>query len=600
MKKVKRAHGLSLFRESIRLVWASSPGWATVNITLSALRSILPLALVVLIKILIDDITGAVNSGPATPFNSLLWKIIAVVAVYFLDEATADLSNYVWKKQALSLEIYMHDLLHAKAVRLDLINFEQPGYYDTLSRAAREAPWRPNSIVNNLISMLRGLLSLLLMAGLLLSLHWMAAVALVIVNIPGIWLRFHYAGLLYNFQREQTPEARRSGYFNWLLTGDRPSREMRLFGLGEYFISLFRKSFLKQKEEEVNIIRKRTMIELISDVVKASVIFLIILYIARQTIGERLTLGQMAMFLLAFRQGMIYIKELFGSAASLYEDSLFIADAFEFLNLKESLKAVPPVITPAPLSDSIVVKNLSFSYPGNSSPAIRNVSFEIRKGEIIALAGPNGAGKSTLVKLLARLYDPDEGSIKYDGTNIRNIEPELYRKQFSVVFQDFMLYNMKAGENIRMGNLDERDPESGIRKSAEITGVHDLISNLPKGYDTVIGTLFDDSRELSWGEWQRIALSRALFRDAPVLILDEPSSALDAQSEYDIFSRFREIVNGRTSILISHRFTSVSLADRIIVLDKGSVTESGTHDELMALKGVYYDMYIKQSRRYER
>jgi ATP-binding cassette subfamily B protein len=163
-----------------------------------------------------------------------------------------------------------------------------------------------------------------------------------------------------------------------------------------------------------------------------------------------------------------------------------------------------------------------------------------------------------------------------------------------------MLYNMKAGENIRMGNLDERDPESGIRKSAEITGVHDLISNLPKGYDTVIGTLFDDSRELSWGEWQRIALSRALFRDAPVLILDEPSSALDAQSEYDIFSRFREIVNGRTSILISHRFTSVSLADRIIVLDKGSVTESGTHDELMALKGVYYDMYIKQSRRYER
>ncbi len=600
MKNATTAHGLSLFRESVRLVWASSPGWATVNIILSALRSFLPLAFVVLIKVVIDDITSAVSAGPGSIPEVLIWKIVAVVAVYFLDEATADLGNFVWKKQSLALEIHMYGLLHARAARLDLINFEQPGFYDTLARAAREAPWRPNSIVSNLIYMLKGLLSLVLMAGLLLTLHWTAALALVVVNIPGIWLRFHYAGILYDFQKEQTPEARKSGYFNWLLTGDRPSREVRLFGLGDYFISLFRKSFLKQKEEEVNIIRKRTMIELVSDIVKALVIFVIIFYIARQTIGNKLTLGQMAMFLLAFRQGMIYIKDLFNSAAGLYEDSLFIADAYDFLNLKESLKAEPPVVIPSPLRDSIVVENLTFSYPGNAIPAIKGVSFEIRRGEIIALAGPNGAGKSTLVKLLARLYDPDSGVIRYDGTDIRNIDPDLYRKHFSVVFQDFMLYNMKAGENIRMGNLDEKDPEERLRQSAEMTGVHHLINSLPKGYDTVIGTLFDDSRELSWGEWQRIALARALFRDAPLLILDEPSSALDAQTEYDIFSRFREIVKDRTSILISHRFTSVSLADRIIVLDKGSVAETGTHNELMELKGIYYDMFTKQSGRYAR
>jgi len=354
------------------------------------------------------------------------------------------------------------------------------------------------------------------------------------------------------------------------------------------------------KEEEINIVRKRTMIELISDVVKAAAIFGMLLFVARQTINGKLTLGQMAMFLLAFRQGMIYIKDLFGSLAGLYEDSLFIKDTFEFLNLKEKVTAAPPVIIPAPLKKGINVENLSFTYPGNNVPTINNVSFEIKEGEIIALAGPNGAGKSTLVRLLTRLYDPDTGSVKYDGNDIRNMDPEKYRKFFSVIFQDFMLYNVDVGENIRMGNIDETRIDEKISSVAAVTGVHELINNLPKGYRTVIGNLFDDSRELSWGEWQKLALARALFRDAPVLILDEPSSALDADTEHEIFSRFREIVKGRTSILISHRFTNVSLADRIIVLDKGTIAETGNHDDLMKKRGIYFSMYTKQGSRFGR
>jgi ABC-type multidrug transport system fused ATPase/permease subunit len=308
----------------------------------------------------------------------------------------------------------------------------------------------------------------------------------------------------------------------------------------------------------------------------------------------------MAMFLLAFRQGMIYIKDLFSSLAGLYEDSLFIGDTFEFLNLKESVTASEPVIIPSPLKEKIVADNVTFTYPGNNFRTINNVSFEIKRGEIIALVGPNGAGKSTLVRLLCRLYDSDSGNIKYDGIDVRNIDPEEYRKHFSVVFQDFMLYNLTAGENIRMGNIDEKSPAVRITASAKSTGVHDLIDNLPNGYETVIGNLFDESRELSWGEWQKIALARALFRDAPILILDEPSSALDADTEYDIFSRFREIVKDRTSILISHRFTNVSLADRIIVLDKGEIAETGTHDELMKRGGIYFTMFTKQSSRFNK
>jgi ATP-binding cassette, subfamily B, bacterial len=589
---------IRLFTESLKLVWKSAPGWTFANIVLSVLRSVFPLLLIWLLKVVVDDITRAAAS--LSQNYNLVWPISAVVVTWFLDEATSDFSGFVRKKQSMKLEIYMYGLLHSKAVKLDLINFERPEYFDCLTRASREAPWRPNSILNNLVSMLRGLLSLLLMAGLIFTLHWTLAVLLLVANIPGIWLRLYYADILYNFQKQQTPESRKSSYFNWLLTGDRPSRELRLFGLGNYFMNLFKKSFLKQKEEEINIIKRRTIIELVSNLFKASALLITLLFIAHLTIDRKLTLGQMTMFLLAFRQGMIFIKDLFGSIAGLYEDSLFIGDTFEFLNLKENVTAVEPVIKPGPLKKKISVENLSFKYPGNNFSTINKVSFEIKKGEIIALVGPNGAGKSTLVRLLCRFYDPDSGNVKYDGHNIRNIDPEEYRTQFSVVFQDFMLYNLSAGENIRMGNIDEKNPENKIKASAKTTGVHDLIDNLPDGYETIIGNLFDDSRELSWGEWQKIALARAFFRDAPVLILDEPSSALDADTEYDIFSRFREIVKGRTSILISHRFTNVSLADRIIVLDKGAIAETGTHDELMKRRGIYFTMFTKQSNRFNK
>lgn len=589
---------IRLFRESVRLVWESAPGWALANIVMSVLRSILPLGIIWLLKVVIDDITLSARQGAGATMANVLWPIVALAIIWFLDEASSDFSNYVRKKQSLKLEIYMYGLLHSKSVKLDLINFERPEYFDCLARASREAPWRPNSILNNIISMLRGLLSLLLMAGLIFTLHWSLAVVLLAANIPGIWLRLHYANVLYNFQREQTPEARKSAYFNWLLTGDRPSRELRLFGLGNYFKDLFRTSFLKQKEEEVNIIRKRTQIEFISNLFKASALLITLLFIGRETIGGQLSLGQMAMYLMAFRQGMIYIKDLFVSMAGLYEDSLFIGDTFEFLNLKENIIARDPIQEVFPLNKNLVVENLSFTYPGNNFSTIKDVSFKINKGEIIALVGANGAGKSTLVRLLCRLYDPDSGAVKVDGNDIKNMDPEEYRKLFSVVFQDFMLYNLSAGENIRMGDIAEDAPDEKIRKAAVETGIHNLIKSFPNGYDTVIGNLFDDSRELSWGEWQKIALARALFRDAPVLILDEPSSALDAETEYDIFSRFREIVKGRTSILISHRFTNVNLADRIIVMDRGSIVETGTHDELIKRGGTYFTMYTKQSSRF--
>lgn len=592
---------IRLFRESLKLVWQSAPGWASANAILSVVRSVLPLLLLWFLKNVIDIITTASSSHTGvSSFSVILWPVISLIIIWFLDEALSDTGNYIRKKQSLKFEVHMYDLLHSKATRLDLINFENPEYFDCLSRASKEATWRPNNILNNLVSILKALLSLLLMAGLIFTLNRALALLLLAANIPAIWLRLHYAAILYNFNRGQTPESRKSAYFNWLLTGDRPSREIRLFGLGGYFQALFKKSFLKQKEEELNIIRKRTLIELVSDLFKSAALLFSILFIARQTINGSITLGQMAMFLIAFRQGMMYIKDLLSSVAGLYEDGLFIGDTFEFLNLKENVTAREPESVPSPLKKNILIQNLTFTYPGNNSASINNLTFELNKGEVTAIVGPNGAGKSTLARLLCRLYDADSGSIIYDGINIRHFDPDMYRKHFSVVFQDFMLYNLPAGENIRLGNTDKESSSEEIKEAASATGVHDLISNLPRGYDTLIGNLFDESRELSWGEWQKIALARALFRDAPVLILDEPSSSLDPETEYEIFSRFRELVKDRTSILISHRFTNVSLADRIIVLDKGSIVETGSHTELMKNKGIYHSMYTKQSSRFEK
>ena len=588
-----------LFWKAVKLVWESAPGWATTNIFISIARSIFPLILVYLIKQLVDGITMAAGQTGDVNSNLIIWYILAVVIIIFLDEAATSLGNLVRNKQSFRLESHMHNLLHSKSIQLDLQHFENPEYYDSLARATREAPYRPNTIVNNLISIARGLLSLLLMAGLLFYLHWVIVIILLAANIPGIWLRLHYAGVLYNFKREQTPAARKTAYFKWLLTGDRPSRELRLFGLGDYFANLFNKNFRKLKEEEIGIIRKRTSIELITGIFKAAAFLLALVYIAKETVSSQISVGDMAMYLVAFRQGMVYIKDVFSSLAGLYEDNLFIGDTFEFLNLKEQIVAVPPVIEPGSFNRSINVSNLSFSYPGTGEPLLKNLNLEIRNGETIALVGANGAGKSTLVRLLCRLYDPAEGKITLDGKNITHMDPASYRKLFSVIFQDFMLYNLSAGDNIRMGDIFMPQNRERIKTSASQTGIDELIEALPKGYDTVIGRLFDDSRELSWGEWQKIAMARALYRDAPVLILDEPTSALDASTEYELFSRFKEITRDRTSILISHRFSNVSLADRILVLDNGTIAEEGTHEKLMKAGGIYNEMYTKQSSGYK-
>lgn len=581
------------------MVFTASPQYTWSVIFLSLFASILPLGLIWSIKKLIDVVTVAAETGSYDSTRMAIYLAVAIAVIYFIEESLQSLINIVRKKQSYKVESYMFGLIHSKSISLDLLHFENPKYYDTLSRASREAPYRPSSIVSNITGLLRSGLSLLLMAGLLSFLNiWLLAL-LIVANIPGIWLRIHFSDILYNFKKELSPTARKAAYFNWLITGDRPSREQRLFGLGEYFSGIFKKHFDQQQTEEIKIIRKRSMIELISGLFKAVAVLVAIWYIVNQAIGSWISLGDLAMYLLAFRMGMTFLKQMLGSLAGLYEDNLFVSDVFEFLNLKEKVVAVEPVVKVGSLSKAIEFEDLCFAYPGTEGNVLCGLNLDLRKGETLALVGANGAGKTTLARLLCRLYDPTDGQIMIDGNDIRNIDPLDYRRMFSVLFQDFMLYNMSAGENIIAGDIKNMDDMARLESAADLAGIKTFIENLPRGYDTVIGRLFDDSRELSWGEWQKIALARALYRQSEILVLDEPASALDAESEYELFTRFKKISAGRTTLLISHRFSNVSIADRIALLENGKISELGTHKELLKLNGHYAKMYGLQKSRFE-
>ncbi|MCA1758076.1 MAG: ABC transporter ATP-binding protein/permease, partial [Bacteroidales bacterium] len=446
----------SLFRRSVMLVWHSSPGYTTAGVMLSVTASILPLALVWLIKKLTDAVTAIAASGTTADYTPALWAVVAIAIIYFLDETMAALGSLVRRIQNYRLGSFMHNLLHEKSISLDLRHFEDPPSWDILSRASREAPHRPASIINNLVALLRSTLSLLLIAGLILMLSPLLIVVLLLANIPGIWLRIHYAEKLYRFRRGVTPEERKSAYFNWILTGDRPSRELRLFNLGSRFRELFNNSWTLRNQEEIAIVRRRTAIEIISGLFKAAAAFIVISYLIRETGAGTISLGDLAMYLLAFRLGMSYIWQVLGSVAGLYEDSLFVSDLFEFLDLTPEVTApvVPLVIKP--FSSSLRAENITFRYPGAEEDLLKGVSLEIRRGETVALAGDNGAGKSTLVRLLTRLYDPQQGSITLDGTDIRSFDPVAYRQHFSVIFQDFMLYNLTAAENISLGDISSQ------------------------------------------------------------------------------------------------------------------------------------------------
>jgi ATP-binding cassette subfamily B protein len=585
---------------ALRFVWQAGPHRAVINLVLICVQGVLPLLALYLMKLIVDAVTVSVSaSDKSDVFRHVLLLIGLAALVALFNALLQTVAGLVKEGQTLAVTDYMYTILHTQSVAMDLAYYDNPRYFDTLHRAQKEGPYRPNRIVDALVRLGRSAVSLLAMAGLLFAFHWGFALILFAAALPGVLVRITYSGKMFHWQRHRTALERKTTYFNWLLTGDEYAKEIRLFGLGDLFIGRFSKLRGKLRQEKFDIYRQRSHADLVAQVCATLAVFGSFGFIAHQAILGTITLGGMVMYFQAFQRGLGYLRDLLGSLADLYENNLFLSNLYEFLDLTPEIKGPDhPKIVPETVKSGIAVQKVGFRYPSARAPVLVDISLSIAPGEVIALVGENGSGKTTLVKLLCRLYDPKSGVITLDGIDLRRFDPAAYRRQISVVFQDFVKYHLTAQENIGLGNIDAAVDQQQVQASAEKAGVHDLITSLPNGYDTILGRRFEKGEELSIGEWQKIALARAFMRPSRFIVLDEPTSSLDAKTEYEVFKHFRKLLEGRTAVLISHRFSTVRMADRILVMEKGKITENGSHEDLMALDGTYARMYNQQAEWY--
>jgi ATP-binding cassette subfamily B protein len=491
----------------------------------------------------------------------------------------------------------MHDVLHAKSIELDLEYYESPQYHDTLHRAQQEAPYRPIHIAKGLVAVFQHGLSLVAMAGLLLSLHWSLALVVFVAVVPEVLVHLKYANAHYAWRRKRTVTERYAQYYDWMMTGSAHAQELRLFDLGGLFMRQFRDLRDCLRRERLQMLARRSGIEFGAQVGATAAVFGAYAFIAWRTMQGGITLGGLVMYFQAFQRGQDSLRQSLRALAGLYEDHLFLTNLYEFLDLRRKLaEPARPAAVPRPMRSGIVFEGVSFHY--GAKQALAGVDLVIPAGETVALVGDNGSGKTTLIKLLARLYDPSAGRITIDGIDLRDFATAELRREISVIFQDYVRYNLTARENIWFGNVASAPDAQRIAQAAEWAGAGDLIRQLPNGLETVLGRWFEEGAELSVGEWQKIALARALLREAQIIVLDEPTSAMDAQAEFALFERFRALAAGRTAILISHRLSTVKMADRIYVLRAGRVVECGTHDELVGRSGAYAQLFAAQASGY--
>jgi ATP-binding cassette subfamily B protein len=589
-----------LVGRALCFVWQSAKGWTIANGVLMAIQGVLPLLPLYLMKLMVD----AVTAGLAAPDKWVAFKHVLLLgglmgAVILFTSLIGLIAGLISEWQAYIVTDHMNDVLLAKSIEVDLEYYESARYYDTLHRAQREAPSRPLSIVRGLAQIGQNGISLLAIGTLLLSFHWIIAIILFTAAISGTAVRLRYTGKLYRWQHEQTSMERQAGYLNWMLTDSSHAKEIRLFDLGPLFVRRFRDLRRKLRKGRLAITRRRTIADFAAQTFATAVIYSLYAYLLYHAMWGKATLGDLAMYYQAIQRVQGSLQGILGSLERLYEDNLFLFNLYEFLDLKRTvIEPTHARLVPQPMQSGIMLNHVSFQYPGGNRKVLEDISLTIRPGEVVALVGENGSGKTTLIKLLCRLYDPTGGTITIDGVDLRQFETKALRQEIAIIFQDYAHYHLTARENIWFGNTVLPPDHERVIAAARRSGADDVISALPHGYDTILGKRFGDGEELSVGEWQKVALARAFMRDAQIIVLDEPTSSMDAKAEYEVFQRFRQLVSGRTAILISHRFSTVRMADRIYVLKHGSVIEGGTHEELVRAGGTYARLFEMQARHY--
>jgi ATP-binding cassette subfamily B protein len=585
----------------VRLVFRTHRGYTVAILALRAIRSFVPLAVLWVGKLIIDGVVAGMQSHAAgAPVH--LMRLGGLVAIEFTiavgGEGLARLSALL---ESLLGDLFANRIsvrLMEHAATLDLAQFEDAETYDHLERARRQSVGRIG-LFALLLSTAQDLVTLISLAGvLLLQLPWLL-VLLAVAVVPSFLGEAHYASLGYSLLFQWTPERRLLDYLRYMGASDESAKEVKLFGLSDFLIGRYAKLSDEFYEENKRLAVRRNIVSTL--LVSVGTIgyysaYAVIIYL---TVLGRYSIGALTFLAGSFRQSRDLIQRVLLSLSQIYEQSLYLGDLFTFFDVRPRVVSKPGArAVPSPIRRGFEFHDVGFRYPGSERWAVRHLTFTLPPGERLALVGENGAGKTTLVKLLARLYDPDEGRILLDGVDLQEYDLQSLRKNIGVIFQDFVRYDFILKENIGVGQVERLDDEARVREAARRSLADSVAARTQAGYDQMLGRRFDGGVELSGGEWQKVALGRAYMREAQVLILDEPTASLDARAEYEVFLRFAELTKGRMAVLISHRFSTVRMADRILVLRGGELVDQGTHEELLARGGLYAELFGLQAAGY--
>ena len=585
---------------ALLLVWQSSPSWTIARLIFVILQGLMSLLSIYLTKVIVDVVTASLTiSDKKVAFAHVLSTICVVGIVALIGIFSNTLASLISQIQDQIIVDYVFPIIHAKSIEIDLEYYENPQYHDIFYRAQQQASSRLAQILNRLASFFQNIVFLLGVSSLLILVNWNIALILFASIVPRILVRLKYMGYMHAWQYRQTATLRQINYYGEMLTSNVYAKEIRLYNLGSLFSHRFMNFRKLLRKEFIGLVTKNSIADLVTQTSFTIATFVCYAFIAYQTVEGKLTLGSLVMYSQAFQLGYNALWQLLSNLSNFYEDNLYLSNLYEFLDLKPKiLEPTHPQPIPPLQQKGIQFHNVSFQYPTSNRQGLTNISLNIPPGKIVALVGENGAGKTTLIKLLCRLYDPTEGTITFEGQDLRSFAISDLRRQIGVIFQDYAKYHLTAQENIWLGNIDLPPGDRRITEAARQSGADEVITGLPDNYETILGSWFETGEELSIGQWQKIALARAFLRNAQILILDEPSSSLDAKAEEEIFQKFRQLIQGQTAILISHRLSTVKMSDHIYFLENGKIIENGTHQELMQLGGHYAHLFETQAQHY--
>lgn len=586
-------------KEALGLVWTTDKRLTLVLAALTVFAGVIPGAIAYIGKLIVDAVVLAVESDlPADRWMVLKWIAAEALLVILMAAAQRALMVAESLLRAL-LGQRVNVMILEKAQTLELSHFEDSEFYDKMTRARREASSRPLSLVTRTFGLVQNGITLLTYGWLLIQFSWLAVAGLLVAALPAFFVETYFSGAAFRLFRWQVPETRKRNYLEWLLAREDYVKEVKLFGTGELFLSRYRAIFENLYKEDKALTLKRGLWGFLLGMLSSIAFYGAYGWIGWSAAMGWITLGGMTMYLLIFKQGQSSIAASLTAIGKMYEDNLYLSNLYEFLDEEIDSQDGTATSGPAP-GDGVRFEDVSFTYPGQSTPALDKISLHLRPGQKLALVGENGSGKTTLIKLLTRLYLPTAGRILLDGRDLNQWQLEALRDRIGVIFQDFVRYQLKVGENIGVGDVAHVDARDQQQTAAEKGMAHPFIDEMEKGYDTQLGRWFKDGRELSGGQWQKIALSRAFMRkQADILVLDEPTSAMDAEAEARIFDHFHEVTQQQMAILISHRFSTVRMADEIVVLAKGKIIERGSHEQLMQQNGHYAHLFAIQAKGYQ-